>query len=207
MPAEIDVDERLRDIAVATLELAREEGPAGVTVRAVAARLGGSTTLVTKYLPSRRALLANAFVHVSAHWDDSKAKALGDEVGLERVRALARWSLQTEYYDDSIRRLWVASLANTPEPVDGDANQREAHDEYDKIRETVAGAGEDEWLADALFLAFRGYYVSSIEDRERWPPERAAAAIERLLDLIEARSDRREPQAEGDGRPKDPGGA
>jgi hypothetical protein len=31
----------------------------------------------------------------------------------------------------------------------------------------LAGAVEEAWLADRLFLAFRGYYISSIEDPER----------------------------------------
>lgn len=68
MPAEIDRAERLDDIARAVLEIAREHGGQAVTVRAVAARLGGSTTLVTKYLPSRPALLANALRYVRENW-------------------------------------------------------------------------------------------------------------------------------------------
>jgi hypothetical protein len=47
--------------------------------------------------------------------------------------------------------------------------------------------GDDQnWLADVLFLAFRGYYISSIEDPEHWSPDRAASALEWLLDLVES---------------------
>lgn len=187
MPAEIDRAERLDDIARAVLEIAREHGGQAVTVRAVAARLGGSTTLVTKYLPSRPALLANALRYVRENWAAESAAALGDREGGERVRALARWSLNTSGYDDAIRYLWLEALAGGDRNVDGtDLPLEQAHAEHEWIAATVARAlGEDGgWLADALFLAFRGYYLSSIEDPEGWPPERAAAAIARLLDEV-----------------------
>lgn len=187
MPAEIDRAKRLDDIAVATLELAREHGPKGVTVRAVAARLGGSTTLVTKYLPNRPVLLANAFRYVQENWSDSLATALSNSDGEERVRALAKWSLDTVDYDETIRHLWIEALAGGHRSVNGiDLPQVQAQAEHDHIMETVIGAlGDDAgWLADALFLAFRGYYLSSIEDPGHWPPERAFAAISRLLDEL-----------------------
>ncbi|HTU15220.1 MAG TPA: TetR family transcriptional regulator C-terminal domain-containing protein [Solirubrobacterales bacterium] len=187
MPAEINVTERLQAIAVATLQLAQEEGPGGVTVRAVAKRLGGSTTLVTKYIPSRTALLANAFEHISAHWQNDLGATLEDQEGMDRLRSLALWSLNTGEFEDAIRRLWIAALAGSPPgPEGGETSRTEAHDEYEFIRETVAGADQEAWLADALFLAFRGFYVSSVEDPENWPPERAAEAITRLLDIVEA---------------------
>ena len=56
MPMDVNADERIRAIALATLDVASERGSAGVTLRAVAERLGGSTTLVTNYLKSRAEL-------------------------------------------------------------------------------------------------------------------------------------------------------
>lgn len=178
--------ERLRSIAKATLQLASDEGPGSVTVRAVAARLGGSTTLITKYLPTRLALLGNAFAYVDENWEIDKAKALEGKAGMERVRALAHWSLQTENYDDAIRRFWMEALAGSPTKADHEAPKDEAHDEYDAIREAVDDAGQQPWLADLLFLAFRGYYISSVEDPATWSPERAFAAVQAALDLVEA---------------------
>ena len=47
MPREVDADQRLADIAAATLHVARDTGAQSVTIRSVARQLGGSTTLVT----------------------------------------------------------------------------------------------------------------------------------------------------------------
>jgi AcrR family transcriptional regulator len=188
MPPAINVEERLDAIAIATLEIAREHGAAGVTIRAVAARLGGATSRVTKYVPTRAALLNNASRYMAAHWSNDAADALDQQTGIDRLRALARWSLNTEGYDDAIRRLWIDALASRNENDDPASRSRQqARDEHKTIRELVTSVlpHRMEWLADTLFLAFRGYYLSTIEDPGRWPPERAASAIEQLLDVIQ----------------------
>ncbi len=191
MPPAINLAERLDAIAIATLEIAREQGANAVTIRAVAARLGGSTTRITKYLPSRAALLANAARYMAAHWSNDAASALEQRSGIDRLRALARWSLNTEGYDDAIRKLWIDALATGATEIEGTNLVREqAREEHDSIRALVTSAlpANSDWLADTLFLAFRGYYLSTVEDPDRWPPQRAAAAIERLLDLVEGRT-------------------
>lgn len=187
MPAEIDRAKRLDDIARATLEIARERGPRGVTVRAVAASLGGSTTLVTKYLPTRPLLLGNAFRYVRENWSESSAEALGESTGKERIHALARWSLQTVDDDATIRQLWIEALASGNRAVEGlDLPQLQAHSEHEDIGAIVEqGLGERwDWLVDTLFLVFRGYYLSSIEDPQRWRTQRAAEAVARLLNEL-----------------------
>ncbi len=185
MPPEINVQERLDAIAEATLQLARAGGARGVTVRAVAKKLGGSTTLVTKYVPTRVDLLLNAFAFVSTNWAEDLANALDGKEGMEKLKALAGWSLQTNNYDDAIRALWIDSLAGNPPEAEGDETvQNQAHGEYEFIKAVVHEAGEDDWVADALFLAFRGYYLSSLEDPESWPPERAQEAVMRILEMI-----------------------
>jgi AcrR family transcriptional regulator len=187
MPAQIDVAERLDAIAEATLQIASEEGLQGVTIRAVAARLGGSTTLITKFVSSRAALLVNVFRYISSHWESDRDAVLGERVGMDRLKALARWSLDTEGYDDAVRRLWIQALSSGRREASAfDYPRQEARTEYDNIRADVAAACTEEqgWLADALFLVFRGFYVSTIEDPERWTSRRAAAAVERLLDRV-----------------------
>jgi len=183
MPSQIDVPTRLQAIAEATLELTRAQGPQAVTVRALAERLGGSTTLVTKYVPSRLALLLNAFRYVDEQWQRDKTEALDGRTGMDGVRALAEWSMQTNNYDDAIRRLWLEALASRPRDVD--LPREEAQDEFNVIRRTVLAAGQPPWLADLMFLAFRGYYISSVEDPAAWPPDRAFKALTGVLDLVE----------------------
>ena len=184
MPGAIDVDERLDAIARATLEFAREAGPNGVTVRAVARRLAGSTTLITKYLPSRAALLANAFRYVSSNWAEDRDAALRGHAGFESLRALARWSLSTTNYDDAIRGLWLHALSSGHREVDGvDLPHLQARGEHAHIRSVVDAAcpNDGKWLADTLFLAFRGFYsppsriLSSGRPNEREPPSAASS--------------------------------
>jgi AcrR family transcriptional regulator len=189
MPAQIDVAERLDAIAEATLHIAREEGFEGVTIRAVAARLGGSTTLVTKFVKSRAVLLSNAFRYIRRHWDADRDAAVRDRVGMDRLKALARWSLNTEGYDHAVRVLWIQGLSSARYDRRSYKHPRhEARREYDGVRAMVAAVGGDDngWLADVLFLAFRGFYISTIEDPERWQSRRPAAAVERLLDMVES---------------------
>ena len=70
MPIDVNTQERLRAIAIATLEVAEARGADGVTMRAVAERMGGSTTLVTNYIPNRAGLLMNAVGYAFEQWQD-----------------------------------------------------------------------------------------------------------------------------------------
>lgn len=102
--------------------------------------LGGSTALATKYLPSP-VLFANAFRHVQENWSDSLAAASSNGDGEEGVRALAKWSLDTVDYDETIRHLWIEALAGGHRSVNGtDLPQMQAQAEHDHIKATVMGA-------------------------------------------------------------------
>jgi hypothetical protein len=39
-------------------------------------------------------------------------------------------------------------------------------------------------VSDLLFLAFRGYYVSTVEDDAAWPAERARAAVKGMIEEL-----------------------
>jgi AcrR family transcriptional regulator len=187
VPAEIDTAHRLSEIAEATLAIARDQGPDAITIRAVAARMGGSTTVVTKFIPSRGALLVNAIQYVNAGWDEDLAAALEQRAGRERLRALIDWLLGTEGHDYAVRRLWSEILAKEdPGAATFTAIRAEAHEEHDLIRQTLEESGVQErpWLTDLLFLACRGYYVSTVEDGENWPGTRARAAVHAMLDAV-----------------------
>lgn len=185
MPPEIDTSARLTEIAEATLEVAREQGPRSVTIRAVAARMGRSTTVITKYVPSRSALLSNAVSHVRAGWDVAVAKALDQKTGLDRLRALMDWTLDTEDYDDAARRLWHETLAKEdPASEQWEALVDEAQDDHASIVTTIEESAIDApaWLADVLYLVSRGFFVSTVADPEGWSGDRARVAVNAMLD-------------------------
>lgn len=201
MPAGIDHDQRLKEIAEATLQVAREEGANAVTIRAVAARMGGSTTLVTKFIPSRAALLANAFQHMKAYWADDQAAALDGMAGAERLHALIRWMFATVGYDAGLRRLWIETVARDPEQAHD--HRQEGHDEHEQFAKALRASpciADLGWLADVLFLAARGYYISSVEDPERWLSPRAADSVESLLEFVEQASRKEQHRTSAEGR-------
>ena len=72
MPRFVDHDVRKRDIVRATLEVLAESGTGGLSFRAVAARLGGSTTLVTHYFPNQDALLAEVASASLVLWGEAR---------------------------------------------------------------------------------------------------------------------------------------
>ncbi|WP_328356172.1 hypothetical protein OG976_00070 [Mycobacterium sp. NBC_00419] len=187
MPPEIDTSARLTEIAQATLDVAREEGPRSVTIRAVAARMGRSTTVITKYVPSRSALLVNAVSHVRARWDAAVAEVLDRKSGVDRLRALMDWTLDTEDYDDAIRRLWHEILAKEePASDQWEALVDEAHDDHASIARTIEESEVDAppWLADVLFLVSRGFFVSTVKDPEGWTGDRARVAVNAMLNDV-----------------------
>ena len=205
MPPEIDTSARLTEIAEATLEVAREEGPRSVTIRAVAARMGRSTTVITKFIPSRSALLVNAVSHVRAGWDAAVTEVLVRKSGMERLRALMDWTLDTEDYDDAARRLWHEILAKEePDSDQWEALVDEAHDDHASIVKTIEESAIDAppWLADVLFLVSRGFFVSTVKDPEGWSGDRARAAVNAMLDDLVTPSAMESKRANDTRRPK-----
>lgn len=195
MPIDVDAEERLADIARATVEVARERGTRAVTLRAVAERLGRSTAFITNFVPSRAQLMANALEHARAEWDRSRAEHLGELVGVERLAALARWMCSSSPEENVLRSLWIEVIA------DASTEHRRAYElvrgitdaTYEKF---LAGAGEvrqgdrrveleqAERIADILYLYCRGFDVKAVEDPETWTDERVQASLEVLLDAL-----------------------
>lgn len=187
MPIAVDSRQRLDDIAMATLAVASQSGPSAVTVRAVASHLGGSTTLVTNYVASRSELLANAIRYVQAQWrveQRTVADRFPDPV--ERLRALITWFTGTEPDDPPARRIWLSLVARVGEDSDAAAALRaDAAGQRVDVGELLHDVGiDDEAGADATYLALRGFYFATTEDPAEWPPERANAALLRLIDLL-----------------------
>ena len=63
MPAQVDHDERRRELADVAIELIAEAGLDGASVRKIAARAGYSTVVVAHYFRNKEELLRQAFEH------------------------------------------------------------------------------------------------------------------------------------------------
>ncbi|MFI6517491.1 TetR/AcrR family transcriptional regulator [Spirillospora sp. NPDC050679] len=181
MPIEVDAAERLDRIAEATLQVAERDGPGAVTIRAVAAELGGTSAMVTNYLRTRADLLLNAVRYEQRAWDEQTRQCLaaaGDDPRA-RLDALIRWSTSTLLHDKAVRQIWMDLVSSAPEAGASELLREDAAAHHERFRELVddLGAANPGLLADALYLAIRGFYFTTTEDPESWPSERAGQAI------------------------------
>ncbi|PZT71290.1 hypothetical protein DN402_04540 [Streptomyces sp. SW4] len=96
MPIDVDEVQRRKEIAEATLAVAARDGARAVTIRAVAKELGGSTAMVTNYVPTRMALITNAVRAAESRWRADLDAHVGELRGKERLRATVEWHLSTD---------------------------------------------------------------------------------------------------------------
>ncbi|MQY09439.1 TetR/AcrR family transcriptional regulator [Actinomadura macrotermitis] len=189
MPVEIDVAQRLATIADATLKIVAAEGIDGVTIRAVAKRIGGSTTLVTNYLPTREALLRNAMEHAFQGWAEEVEGTVAGSAAAERLAVAARWACSTTEEDRVLRRLFMEILGRAEA---GSEALEVLKEDSRQSRDWLAGAARDAGAPDAAFasdvlhLLLRGFYISSLEDPGHWTTERVLPLVERLIGLLTA---------------------
>lgn len=185
MPIDVDEVQRLKAIAQATLAVAAREGARAVTIRAVAKELGGSTAMVTNYVPTRTALITNAVRAAESRWREDLEANIGDLTGAERLRATVEWHLSTEPEDLLLRALWVEMLSSAhidPNSVDRQ-EPRESRQEF-LAASSAAGVPDGDLAADVLSLLTRGYYVSTMEEPAYWTSERAGRVAQAVVDAL-----------------------
>jgi AcrR family transcriptional regulator len=159
VPIEVDRAQRLEDIARATLSVVKDRGAEGVTVRAVAERLGGSTSLVTNYLPSRGDLLLNAVQFILRGWFEEMTQTLRDVSAAEYLAAYTRWNVSTAGDDQAYRRLLVEVVAYMgAHPEARDAIRGFSRENYETLLEAarVAGTTTPAFSADLIHLGCGG---------------------------------------------------
>ncbi|MEU6844665.1 TetR/AcrR family transcriptional regulator [Streptomyces sp. NPDC046716] len=188
MPIEVDEAQRLDEIAAATIEVARERGVRAVTIRAVAGRLGGSTAMVTNYIPSRSALMANALRRADKEWGRQEEAALEGADGDERLPALLRWMCTTTPDDEVMRRLLFEIISEGPtagQEVEHVRNST-ARAHRESLQELAAEAGIPSAAdaGDILHLLLRGYWLSTLEDPESWSAERGTQVTLAVLEML-----------------------
>ena len=175
MPKDIDREARLQAIAEATIRVARTSGANAVTIRAVARELGGSTTLVTNYLPSRSELILNVLDRASARWRAEYEGAADGLSAAERFEALVSWEPEPDEVEPVLRALILEIVANAEtEPALRDALRRESESYRAVLHDAAREAGyADPALATELgYLLLRGSYFANAEDPAHWHPAR-----------------------------------
>ena len=187
MPIEVDAEKRLDEIAEATLRVAERDGPAAITIRAVAAELGGSTAVVTNYVASRADLLRNVILHAQREWREDMARRTEGLEGRALLEALVLWSAGTVGHDRAVRHLWLDMASKSPADSPALATlQDDALQHHGMIRDALRdiGSPDADVQADVVYLMLRGFYFLSVEDPARWTDERVADALRYALECL-----------------------
>jgi AcrR family transcriptional regulator len=187
MPIDVDEVQRRRAIAKATLAVAARDGARAVTIREVAKELGGSTAMVTNYVPTRVALITNAVDAADPRWRAELESHVQELDGEARLRATVEWYLSTEPDDLVLRGLWVERLSSNGMGKGQDrAISEEADATWQELRSAAANAevAEPDLAADILFFLVRGYFVATVEGADQASPERAARVAHAIVDML-----------------------
>ena len=171
MPRDVNLDQRLADIAAATISVARTSGAHAVTLRSVATQLGGSTTLVTNYLPTRAALILNALDQGRDRWRAELDDVLATVPASQRLAAVVEWALTSTTDDPVLRALILEIVANAGVEPDMAASLRRESDIFRTMLEEAAaesGFADPARVADVTYLMVRGAYIANTEDPAHW---------------------------------------
>lgn len=185
MPRYVDHEDRRAQIVEATLEILADRGPRGLTFRAVAAKLGGSSTLITHYFATRQELL-DAIVGTMADWPselDELEMDSDDEV--ERLRRFLIWMIPSSERGLMQERGRINLLG---EP---DAKLRTRHifetwdaqarDLFRRHLRNLVPKDELELKVDVLRTVTNGLTLSTVEHPDNWPLARQTAVIDEVL--------------------------
>lgn len=189
MPKFVDHDVRKRDIVRATLELLAESGTGGLSFRAVAARLGGSTTLVTHYFPNQDALLAEVASYSLVLWGEEIDTL--DRQGAtptERLQNLLVWLMPVTPVGLMQERARINLLSSE---LLGEGH-RTALEEWDvRIRSVLRNHLEElvphdqvDKTVELLRVTISGVVLTVVEHPGLWPIERQLAIVEHLMQLL-----------------------
>jgi|SRR5579875_3861434 len=185
MPRYVDHDDRRAQIVEATLEILADRGPRGLTFRAVAAKLGGSSTLITHYFGTRQALL-DAIVETMSDWPselDELEMDIDDDG--ERLRRFLIWMIPSTEHSRMQERGRI-NLLGEPDAklrtrhifASWDAEAREL---FRRHLRSLVPPEELELKVDVLRTLTNGLTLSTIEHPDDWPLERQTAVIDEAL--------------------------
>lgn len=181
MPRRVNAADRLVLIHDAVIAITLESGFAAVTIRAVAQRIGTSTSAVTHYVESRDELLRSAVRQEIARQQEAAASAIAGLEDRAALRAFIEWAVV--HRDEHSHRLWLALvLGAATDPV-----LRAELDRFNawwltQVQRQIADIGppQPELAVDLLNILVDGLIVSAFDAGQPWPARRRA----RILDAI-----------------------
>ncbi|PZF57247.1 TetR/AcrR family transcriptional regulator [Curtobacterium sp. MCSS17_008] len=185
--------ERLSEAVFTTLA---DLGPAGLTLRSVAARAGCTTGLVLHTFSDKRALLLHArdVLHerTKQRADLLESGAAGPGAA---VRAVTLGALPTDAETLAEARVWVGFLAAAlGDPVLREHHARKSRAFTERLTRLLAVAADLSVVvaaerASALAAAVEGIATLAAGDPQQWSAPRQRAALDIVLDAVLAASE------------------
>jgi AcrR family transcriptional regulator len=190
MPRYVDHKDRRARIIQATIEVLAEHGPSGLNFRAVARRMGGSSTIVTHYFRTKQELLDTLVENLSGRREEVAELESGADDPRDRLRLFLRWLLPA---DEQGLKEETARINLIGEP---DTRMRTEHlfAAWDQnVRslltrhvEKLFPAERVQAIADVLRSTTNGITLSAVEHPDQWPPERQFAVLDEVLAALGA---------------------
>jgi AcrR family transcriptional regulator len=185
MPRHVNPADRLALIHDAVMAIAVESGFAAVTIRAVAQRIGASTSAVTHYVASRDDLLREAIHQEITRQQATAERAIEGLEGRAALRAFIEWAVV--HRDENTQRLWLALvLGAATEPV-----LRAELDRFNawwmtQIQRWIVKIAppEPERIVDLLNVFVDGLVVTAFDAGQPWPADRRARLLDTLWETI-----------------------
>lgn len=187
MPRQIDREQRRRDILRATCELLAEQGISGLSFRAIAQRLGGSTALITHYFASQAELLDGLAYSMFDEWEAELAGLEADAGSAqERLSVLLNWLVpqdETGIQEERARIVLLGEgmLSAETEVVFASWDKKMRELIYTHLQGLVSPEHID-LRVDVLRTMTNGLTLSILEHPDVWDGTRIHAVIDCVLD-------------------------
>lgn len=197
-----DHEARRRDVSEAVWQVMAVRGFGGLTLRAVAARLGATTGLLTHYFPTKRALVTHALDLLEERTAARPRRPAGE--GLDALRAALLDMLPLTEEATRSNRVWVSSWDHVlSDPELSDAHAGKYARSRDALRDKVAAAqalgelppGDPERTAAGVQSFVLGLVVQALLDPAAFPPSRQIELVDGQLAALA----RRRPPGGSDG--------
>lgn len=187
MSRESDQEARRWQIIQAGIDAIAEGGFAGLTLRRVASRLGGSVALITHYFGNRDQLIAGMLEGARGQAREEMAALTRIEDPIERLVSTMLWFLPLDETGMTLERARIALLSERSLPA------------VDRFIEAIEPAmrsvlmrGVEDFVSESsvddtveLLRAWcNGIAVSAVENPKSWTRERQLRSVRTLMRLL-----------------------
>jgi AcrR family transcriptional regulator len=190
MPRYVDHEQRRKDILAAAEAIIAEGGLGALSFRAIGARLGGSTTMVTHFYANQSELLGDFAARSADQMREEIAAIVAEhDDPVERLDAvLFSWLLPLDDETIAQERMRInfaaARVLSEDSQVVLDTWERVIQESLRELLVPVVASRDVDVLADLLRSAWNGITLSTIEHPDHWTAERQVTVFRRLVEGI-----------------------